>query len=969
MNKFINLYNTTEYTFLDSLIRVKTLVEQSKNAGLKAVVLSDHNNMFGLGLFLDICKKNNIKPVVGLDLDVDKYRFILLARNYQGFQKLNDLVLQKSKNHTISMFDIDNSDLIIIDHPLYGYYAQNLQIYKFKNAQYYVNSLDINIKNAIYIKQNQLFNKNDVDTLNLLQELGNNLVTKPDLDYFETPHLSEQILQRINNIIDDCNFELPKKQLNLAKFDNNNSFDNEKKLIELLNAGIERVRSELPKNINDWKPRLSYEFEIIKSLGFIDYFLIIQDLVNWAKSQGISIGPGRGSAAGSLISYLLNITSINPLKYDLLFERFLNPQRVSWPDIDIDIQDDRRMEVFEYLKNKYGFDRVSFISTFQTLGAKMAIRDVGRMLKIPLNDINIISKTLSANETLTEAIVKNVAFRNQIEQYPLLLKHAMKIEGLPRQQSYHPAGLIIAQENLTNYAPVSLSNDGIYQQVQLPMDYVEDFGLLKIDLLGLKTLTEIQNMEQLIDKNHWFENLLKKPEHKEIINDQNVFKNLNDGLTEGLFQLESPGMKKTISKVKLNLFEDLYAIISLFRPGPMAYITTYANNKQNPSLIQSIHPVYDQILSSTYGIMVYQEQIMLIAQKVANMSFVEADFLRRAISKKDEQKIKQYKQKFIDGALQNGLNQSQVYKIYSNIERFAEYGFNKSHAVSYAFLTMKMAFYKTYYPLIFYSALISNSRGSQTKINQYALEIRKQNKIVNSPCILNSSVNTVIKNEQIWLPFDIIKGFGGESVNKIINNINELGPFSKNLNETILRLRFGGLTENAIDILVRANVFREYGHMNFVLKQSRIMLDSFKSASKITDWNTLKAKFEKMGNFDYLVENIERDIAFEVKNEEELLGMSYNAFDTSRFEKEGDVKLNSIPLNYSEWVIVKVEQIKKINLKPYFIVELSDSTLKQSFFINIAKWDEWSNVKKNDLLNVKISNNNSKLKIITFKGI
>ncbi|MCS4536643.1 DNA polymerase III subunit alpha [Mycoplasma sp. CSL7475-4] len=969
MNKFTNLYNTTEYTFLDSLIRIKTLVEESKTAGLKAVALTDHNNMFGLGLFLDTCALNNIKPIVGLDLDVSEYRFILLAKNYTGFQKLNELVLEKSKNNQILLSDIDHTDLIIIDHPTDGYYTKNREMYQFENAKYYVNSLDINIENAIFIKQNQLFNKNDIDTLNLLQKLGNNPISSTMLDYFETPELDPIMIERIDEIIENCNFVLPEKKLHLAKYDNNDAKQNEALLVELLNKGIDRIRDELPKDINEWKPRLSYEFETIKSLGFVDYFLIIQDLVNWAKSQGISIGPGRGSAAGSFISYLLNITSINPLKYDLLFERFLNPQRISWPDIDIDIQDDRRMEVFEYLKNKYGFNRVSFISTFQTLGAKMAIRDVGRMLEIPLNKINIISKTLSPSESLSDAVLKNPAFRKEIEEFPLLLKHAMKIEGLPRQQSYHPAGLIIAQENISNYAPVCLSNDGLYQQVQLTMDFVENFGLLKIDLLGLKTLTEIQNMEQLIDKKYWFENLLKTPEHKEIINDQKVFKNLNDGFTEGLFQLESPGMKKTISKVKLNLFEDLYAIISLFRPGPMAYISTYANNKQNPSLIQKIHPIYDEILSSTCGIMVYQEQIMLIAQKVANMSFVEADFLRRAISKKDEQNIRQYKDKFVEGALKNGLSESQVNKIYSNIERFAEYGFNKSHAVSYAFLTMKMAFYKTYYPLIFYSALISNSRGSQSKINQYALEIRKQNKIVNSPSILHSSANTVIKNGQIWLPFDIIKGFGGESINKIIQNIDEYGPFSNNLTETILRLRLAGLTDNAIDILVRANVFREYGNMNSILKQLSTILDEFRSIPKDTDWITLKDKFEKMGNFNYSVDDVERDIAFEIKNEEELLGMSYNAFDTSRFEKEGDVKLNSIPMNYSEWVVVKVEQIKKLNAKPYFIIELSDSTTKQVFFLNNSKWDEWSNVKKNDLIRAKITNNNSKLKLLTFKGI
>ncbi|MBU4689553.1 DNA polymerase III subunit alpha [Mycoplasma zalophidermidis] len=966
MNKYTNLYNTTEYTFLDSIIRVDDLVRLSKEHGLNAVALTDHNNLFGLGAFLKSCQKYDIKPIIGVDLDVDEYRFILLAKNYKGFQKINSLILKKSKNVIININEIIDENVFIIDHPKLGYYAKTGKMDLIDSDSYYVNSYDTSIKNGIITKTNKLLYLKDNDTLNIVQKLSNNTENKFTNDYFDNSVTDSIIIDRINFIIDNCNFKLPSKKLNLADFNNNNEEDNEKMLIKLLNEGLTRISHELPKNKDLWRARLAYEFETIKSLGFINYFLIIQDLVNWAKNNNIAIGPGRGSAAGSFISYLLNITSINPLKYDLLFERFLNPQRVSWPDIDIDIQDDRRMEVFEYLKNKYGNENVALISTFQTLGAKMAIRDVGRVLGISLVTINAISKTLSASETLTEAMQGNVKFKLAIEQYPELLEHALKIEGLPRQQSYHPAGLIISKQPIISYAPASLTNDGSYQQVQLTMDYTEQFGLLKIDLLGLKTLTEVQNMEYFIPEKEWFDNLLVNDPAKMVLNDQLTFLRLNLGYTEGIFQLESPGMKKTIATVQLNSFDDLYAIISLFRPGPLKYIKNYAQNKQDTDLIEKIHPVYDEILRPTFGIMVYQEQIMLIAQKVAGMSFVEADFLRRAISKKHEDEIKQYKDKFVRGALDNGLEISQIKKIYKNIEQFAEYGFNKSHAVSYAYLTMKMAYYKTYYPLIFYSALISNSRGAQDKIGKYVEEIKKQNYIVNSPNILHSLNACLIKNNQIYLPFDLIKGFGNDGVSKIMSSINELGPFTNNLNETILRLRFAGLTENALDLLVRANVFRDFGHMKFIENAVKNLLECFKLVSNINNWPEAREKLNKSGYLSMVHDEIERDINYESTNEISLLGTCYNAHPTIEYEKQFKYKLSTIPNTITTEIAVQIIRKTILPGKSFFVIEVSDSTMSHAFFISNKNQNLWSPVNVGDIVKIKISNNRGKLRLLEF---
>ncbi|WP_029608551.1 DNA polymerase III subunit alpha [Mycoplasma simbae] len=968
MHKFVNLYNTTEYSFLNSLIRISDLVKKSKEQGLNAVCLTDHNNLFGLGLFLSECKKHSIKPIIGVDLDVKPYRFILLAKNYKGFQLINKLILQKSKNIDIEIEQIIDENIFVLDHPTKGYYALSGHNNIINNGNYFVNSVDTSLPNSILIKQNQVFNTEDNETLNIIQQIAGNEITTQQHNYFENTEIEPIFIERINKIIDECNFELPPKQLHLAHYENNDSVKNETIFIELLNKGLKRVKKELPSDKNLWHSRLTYEFDVIKELGFIDYFLIIQDLVNWAKDNNIAIGPGRGSAAGSFISYLLNITTINPLKYDLLFERFLNPGRVSWPDIDIDIQDDRRGEVFEYLRTKYGDNRVALISTFQTLGAKMAIRDVGRVLGISLVEINVISKTLSASESLKEAMLKNLSFQKVIEKHPKLLEHALKIEGLPRQQSFHPAGLIIAQEPIYTYSPVSISNDGVFQQVQLPMEYTEDFGLLKIDLLGLKTLTELQHIEQTLPAEYIFDNILKADEYKMALYDQKTFLRLNLGFTEGIFQLESPGMKKTISTVQINAFDDLYAIISLFRPGPMVYIKQYARNKEDSTLVDKIHPIYDEILAPTYGIMVYQEQIMLIAQKVAGLSFVEADFLRRAISKKDETEIKKYKTRFIEGASQKGLSKQQIGKIYANIERFAEYGFNKSHAVSYAFLTMKMAYYKTYYPLRFYAALISNSRGDQSKIALYVEEMRKQNIQIYSPDIKESRDVCVVKDKSLYLPFSLIKGFGNEGINKILKTLNEFGEFNDNLNETILRLRFAGITESALGILIKANVFRKYGHTKYVESACQTLLDCYKLVSSLT-WPEAKTKLKSMGYLDLVHDQQERDIDYEANNENALLGMAYNAFATAKYEDQFQYKLNSIPLGQSEFVAVQVNAKRILAQKSYFVIELSDNTGVQVFFINNRFWDKFSPISKGDIIAANIQNNNGKLKFIDFEPI
>ncbi|BAP00796.1 DNA polymerase III alpha subunit [Mycoplasmopsis californica HAZ160_1] len=967
MKKFVSLFNTTEYTFLDSLIRVEDLVVRSSQAGLPAVVLSDKDSMFGLGVFLESCQKVNIKPIVGVDLGVGMYRFILLAKNHAGFVKINELILQKSQGNEIEPEQINDPNIFVLDHPTKGYFALTGHNGYIAGSNYFVHSEDATIHNAIYLRENKIMNVEDNETLNILQKLGDHPTTTQTHNYFDDLSINSVLIDRIHNIIEQCNFELPPKKLNLAIFNDNDSKTNEKLFLELIHKGIKRVFNELPKDKDVWYSRLKMEFDTIKKLGFIDYFLIIQDLVQWAKERNISVGPGRGSGAGSLIAYLLNITTINPLKYDLLFERFLNPERVSWPDIDIDIQDDRRGEVFDYVVNKYGYQKTALITTFQKILAKTAIRDTGRILGISLVELNQISAAIGECKTLDEALKTNLKFQLLIEKYPLLLHHALKIEGLPRQVGYHPAGIIISQYNISKYSPVSQSNIGT-QQTQLTMEYIESFGMLKIDLLGLKTLTELQYIEQDLPTKYHFENILANDPYKKLLNDPKTFERLNHGLTQGIFQLESDGMKKTISKVKINTFHDLYAIISLFRPGPERYISNYAENKENPENIQKIHPKYDAILESTYGIMVYQEQIMQIAQQVAGMSFANADFLRRAISKKNEDEIKKYKDEFYRGALKNGLNQSQIQLVFSNIERFAQYGFNKSHAVSYAFLTMKMAYYKTYFPMHFYSALITNMRGDQKKISDYVSEMRRLNINVFSPEIIHSSSQCIVKNNSMYLPFDLIKGFGSEGVNKIIKCKEENSDFGANLNDTLLQLKFAGLGDSALITLIKANVFRNFGHIKFIENAFKTLQDCYKLVSNL-DWQSARQKLNSMGYLTLQHDEVSRDINYEAQSEAQLLGSIYNAFLTSPYEQDYVYKLNNIPVGQTVYVPVQLGARKILRGKSYFVMELVDSSGQITVFPKDSEMDKYSPIRVGEVFEAALKRTQRSIKLVDYKFI
>ncbi|MCE6061458.1 DNA polymerase III subunit alpha [Mycoplasmopsis agalactiae] len=976
MNEFIDLYNTTEYSFLESLIKVKDLVRLSKENGKRAVVLSDHNNMFALGEFLKQCAAYEIKPIIGVDLDVEESRFILLAKNYEGFKLINSLILKKSREE-IKLNDIISDNLFVIDHPSNGLYAKNEHHKLSDNKNYYISSPDSSIPNSIYVKENKLIDIEDNETLNILLKLGNNKEANYNFSYFEDYTTDSDFLARINFIVDNCNVTFPKKELKLASF-----CESEEKNYELF---IDKIKQGLAKHkkallpyktaVND---RINYECSVIKKLGFINYFLIISDMIEYADNNGISIGPGRGSAAGSLISYLLGITKINPLKYNLLFERFLNIDKVSWPDIDIDIQDDRRDEIFAYLQNKYGKSRVAVISTFQTMGTKQAIRDVGRMLDIPLSDVNRISKSINAfanYSSIEEEFEKNLTFNKEVsslKNYEKFINHVSKLQGLPRQYGIHAAGLIISDKDLNEYVPV-FENAYSFLQVQVPMEFVEDFGLLKIDLLGLKTLTEIKHIEKRISKLKPFDELVYENDLE--LQDPMAINLLNNGNTEGLFQIDSSGMKSTIKRVGIQNFEDLFAIISLYRPGPKEYIKDYANNRKNPKLIEKIDPVYDEIVAPTYGIIIYQEQIMEIAQAVAKMSFAQADLLRRAISKKNEVELHKYRNTFFEGGLRNNFSIESLTKIYDKIEKFAQYGFNKSHAVSYAYLTMKMAYYKARYPQVYFSALISNSYGDQNKIASFVNELKNMNFSVYSPSIIHFTNSAIVDNGDIYLPFNMIKGLGAESIKKIALDIKENGQYKDlSLFEILLRLRFAGIKNSMISTLIRANVFRNFGYQDYISGVDLLMQEEYNLLSKGANSFADIAKNLDFEGYKKASENIEMQSKFnleeESRNEIELLGNIYNAYKTVQYEKKYKYRLSDLlKMQGSFSTAIEIVVKKEPKDKPYAIIEVCDRTLNYTFFVNKNNLAKYRTLNKGDIIEAHIRSNGNKMYLDSWQGI
>lgn len=939
MNNFINLHTNTEYSFLESTIRLDELIQFAIDNNQKYLAVTEHNSLFSFAPFINKCYEKKINPIVGIDLDVQEYRIIIIPKNKNGFIFINKLSFEISNNQTITFEQLDSDDVFYLDHPQFGFFKLNNSIpnIKFQDLFFY-NSTNMKDSHAIVLKENITLSQNDNDLLKVIRDIKNSQDVHLGNDFTFTTDYESTIVDRTNLIAKQCVFEKQKYIFKLPKFKNKNNMPSFDYLKTIATNQLVKRKNEF-ENFEIAKERLFTELSVINNLGFSDYFLIIWDLVSWSYKQNIEIGPGRGSAAGSLVAFLLNITKVNPLDYGLLFERFLNKSRVTMPDIDIDIQDNRRNEILDYLEEKYGKDHFSLITTYQTLGTKSSIRDVARTLNIPIGEVNAITKKIKLNDNLEKtrkqsAIINTINGTSHPELWKKVFDLAIRLENRPRQVSTHAAGIVLSSDILINTVPIWNNNSiNSFSQTQLSMEHLENFGLLKIDLLGLKNLKIINDVETTLSKLGIKNNFdIKK-------NDAKTFSILNNGLTLGIFQLESIGMTKTIQKVNISKFSDIYDIISLYRPGPMKNIPTYIDNK-NYQVASTINPVYDEILSETYGVIVYQEQIMQICQKVANMSLSEADLFRRAIGKKNLKQMQAERDSFINGAISNNYTPQIAKNIFNQIEQFASYGFNKSHAVSYAFIAYKMAYYKAHYSLIFYGSLLESFISSQDKVASYIQEIKAQNIKINSPTIEHIKDFVLIKNNQLTLPLRYINGLGSAAIDSI-QNTSQISNWLDSFSDFISACHKSNIGYSVILKLIESNTLRKFGNVATLLKILKNIKDDYEGKPSKKDMGEdKKMQFNIFEKTIPLIEKVEEDYEKFVKYQESYFKSVFDdEMQREQFKYENSVYCDAFTPGVKFRIIIQILDIKNINRSSnkLELISFFDGRQKYTFWVNEQK--------------------------------
>ncbi len=628
---------------------------------------------------------------------------------------------------------------------------------------------------------------------------------------------AQEAVENTQRIADRCNVEIEFGVTKLPKFDVPDGYDSWTYLNKLCFDGLKERYNDADESL---KERLNYELNVIKNMGYVDYFLIVWDFINYAKSQGIPVGPGRGSAAGSIVSYCLRITDIDPVKYNLLFERFLNPERVSMPDIDIDFCFERRQEVIDYVSEKYGADKVVQIVTFGTMAAKGVIRDVGRVMDLPYAFVDSIAKMVpnELNITLQRALEINPEFRKTYEtdeQVHTLIDMSKRLEGLPRHTSMHAAGVVICQKPADEFVPLSRGSDGSIT-TQFTMTTIEQLGLLKMDFLGLRTLTVIQNAVNLIEKNTGIRLSMDEINY----DDKAVLASIGTGKTDGIFQLESGGMKSFMKELKPESLEDVIAGISLYRPGPMDFIPKYIQGKNNHDKITYACKELEPILSSTYGCIVYQEQVMQIVRELGGYTMGRSDEVRRAMSKKKVHIMEQERANFINGneelgipgCVTKGIDSKVANEIYESMMEFAKYAFNKSHAACYAVVAYQTAYLKYYYPVEFMAALLTSVIDNPGKVSEYILSCRNMGIQILPPDINEGEVGFSVANGCIRYALTAIKSVGRPVIEAVVEERNLRGNFT-NLKDFITRMadKDRDVNKRAIENFIKAGVFDSFG--------------------------------------------------------------------------------------------------------------------------------------------------------------
>lgn len=804
------LYIKTENSLLESLIKIPDLISYAKEEGFTSLTITD-KNMFGVMEFYHACMKNGIKPIIGMEAFYHDQALVLYAKSYVGYQSLIQLSTIMSKEElSIDDFYRHFKDVIcILPFASRNLYEEMNKI--FEDIYLGYETLEqysvIDQKNALFMEEARVLKKEDTAYLSYLEAIQKGVFKKDIITDYSSYYLkTKEEYQRLDLTIENhqrmlnkINIEIPKRNDLLPIYDTGD-VGTDQYLKNLCKEGLKKRFGESVPRI--YLERLKYEIDVIIKMGFSNYFLVVYDYVNYAKKQGILVGPGRGSAAGSLVSYVLNITDIDPIRYHLLFERFLNPERVTMPDIDVDFLDSRREEVIDYCINKYGMKRASGIITFGTLASKQAIRDVFRTLDI---ESEPISKLLSSKLTLQENLDGNPKLKQYLSEHSrakLGYQVALKLEGLKRHTSIHAAGMVISSVDLDEVVPL-VFHQNMYLTAY-SMNYLEDLGLLKMDFLGLKNLNIIDRV--LKDLNHDGINLTFDTIP---LNDSAAFKIFEEVNTVGIFQFESDGMMNFLRKFKPNTFEDIYACLALYRPGPMGNIDTYIRRKKGLEHVNYYDQSLEPILKPTYGILIYQEQIMQVANVMASYSLGEADILRRAMSKKKEDILLKEKEKFISRSIENGYSKEVALEVYDLILKFASYGFNKAHSVAYAMISYKMAYLKAHYPSYFMKGLLDMSIGSKSATKEYLYEAKKNHIQVLGPDINLSDKHYRVVGKNLRYPLYNIKNVGIGASEAILEE-RKKGPF-KDIYDFVKRTYSKLVNTQTLTSLILAGAFDSFG--------------------------------------------------------------------------------------------------------------------------------------------------------------
>lgn len=785
MKTHLNVHSA--YDLLESSLKVSDIVQKAKEESLASIAITDTNVLYAVPQFYDACIKAGIKPIIGMTVylsdGLTDVEAVLLAKNEEGLKSLYQLSsaikVQEKTQIVPEWLQRYQDDLVIIfkhaaleQADIVGQFKAHPHVYVDHVSSTLAEHLDLE---QVLMHEARYLNPDDADSVSALQAIKNNktldlintgdeqdahFLSQSDLNQMS---FSADIIENTNHIADLCDIEIQYHQDLLPQFETPNNLSSKDYLWELLETSLKRMNL----NTTLYRKRLEYEFEIITNMGFEDYFLIVSDLIHYAKTHDVLVGPGRGSSAGSLVSYLLNITTIDPLKYDLLFERFLNPERVTMPDIDIDFEDTRREKVIQYVQEKYGAYHVSGIVTFGHLLAKAVARDVGRIMGFEEKTLSEISKLIPSklgvtlNDAYQQQDFKDFVHRNH--RHEKWFEISKKLEGLPRHTSTHAAGIIINDRPLYQHVPLLMGDTGLLTQWTMTED--ERLGLLKIDFLGLRNLSIIH---QIIDQVKKDLNITIDMESIPF-DDKKVFEMLSRGETTGLFQLESDGVRQYLRSLQPQHFEDIVAMTSLYRPGPMEEIPTYITRRHDPSKVRYLHPDLEPILKNTYGVIIYQEQIMQIASKFAGFSYGEADILRRAMSKKNRAVLESERQHFIDGANARGYSEQLSKQIFDLILKFADYGFPRAHAVSYSKIAYTMAYLKVHFPNYFYANILTNAIGSEKKTELIISEAKAMHLKILSPNINESHWYYKASKNGIYLSLGAVKGVGYQSVKAIVD--------------------------------------------------------------------------------------------------------------------------------------------------------------------------------------------------------